>query len=90
MLEYKLYRPIAINIPPPLRRKLAIFKLNQGKLALGEINFSEENSLIPPTPTPKKFSLRRAKDFSIRGKLTFSEKMLGKLTFWGKLALSSN
>ena len=31
------------------------------------------------------FRLRRAKDFPIRGKLTFSEKMLGKLTLISSL-----
>ena len=34
------YRAIAVNIPPPpLRRKIAIFKLIRGKIAFGENSF---------------------------------------------------
>ena len=33
------YRAIVVNYPPPLRRKIAIFKLNRGKIAFGENSF---------------------------------------------------
>ena len=113
--------------PPPLRRKIAIFKLIRGKIAFGENSFlglgensffrekSEKIAIFPQSKPQFFFACGgpiylvksifldfKSEFFSAcgepkfgeinfdRGKIAFSEIMLGKIAVLGKIALFPN